>query len=153
MGFERRRAPGQLANAPYFSSLEVSAETGATLRQLQWWDEAVIVPVRHDGHRRFYTREDLAMVDIVVRLRSKGLSLKPIRKVLRAILVRLREVGPDHFLVTDGKAARIVDAILLPEVCEGFNGKVAVVKVHGTANGNGSGTKVPAGGKAKTARI
>lgn len=136
-----------------FSTSEVSEATGATLRQLQWWDEAVILPVRHEGHKRFYTAEDRAMVDIIVRLRDKGLSLKPIRKVLRAITVRLREVGPDHFLVTNGDHARIVDAILLPEVCAAFRSKVAVVPVHGTANGNGGSPKVPAGRKAKAGRV
>jgi hypothetical protein len=136
-----------------FSTSEVSEATGASLRQLQWWDENIILPVRHEGHRRFYTPEDRAMVDIIVRLRAKGLSLNPIRKVLRSIVVRLREVGPDSFLVTDGERAQIVNAILLPEVCQSFSGKVAVVKVCGTANANGNGTKVPAGSKAKTARI
>jgi hypothetical protein len=142
-----------LLSGETFSSAEVAGETGATLRQLQWWDERHIVTVRHEGHRRFYTVEDKSLVWLLVKLRDKGFSLQSIRRVWVSISRRLREVGPDSFLVTDGKQAQIVNAILLPEVCQSFRSRVAVVKVCGTYNANGNGTKVPAGSKSKTKRI
>lgn len=137
-----------------YSSSEVSTLTGATLRQLQWWDERKLVTVRHEGHRRFYTETDRTAVHLIVRLRAKQISIQAIRKVLRPAMLRLDQIiGSDSFLVTDGRQAKVVDAVMLPEVCDRFSSKVAVIAVQGTSNGHGRSQKVPAGSKAKSRKI
>ncbi len=66
-----------------FTSREVVALTGITLRQLQWWDERRIVIPARDGHRRLYSTEDLAEVAVICELRLRGFSLQRVRKVMR----------------------------------------------------------------------
>jgi DNA-binding transcriptional MerR regulator len=65
------------------TSKQVAKLTGATLRQLQWWDEKRLVMVRHDGHSRVYTPEDARRVKTVVDLRKRGISLQQCRKVMK----------------------------------------------------------------------
>src|SRR5260370_27614884 len=67
----------------HFTSREVVALTGITLRQLQWWDERRIVVPAREGHRRLYSTEDLAEVAVICELRRRGFSLQRVRKVVR----------------------------------------------------------------------
>src|ERR1700733_4554746 len=93
-----------------FTSRDVVALTGITLRQLQWWDERhIVVPVR-EGHRRLYSMEDLAEVSVICELRRRGFSLQRVRKVIRFLQKefskRLAETvsgSSDYHLLTDGK--------------------------------------------------
>lgn len=62
------------------TSNEVAKRTGATLRQLQWWDEQKLIMVRHQGHQRVYTPEDARKVAAVVQLRRHGFSLQRCRR-------------------------------------------------------------------------
>ena len=62
-----------------FTSREVMALTGITLRQLQWWDERRIVVPAREGHRRLYSNEDLAEVAVICELRGRGFSLQRVR--------------------------------------------------------------------------
>ena len=66
-----------------FTSNEVIALTGISARQLQWWDERGIVVPSRDGHKRIYSRDDLAEVAILCDLRQRGFSLQKIRTVIR----------------------------------------------------------------------
>lgn len=93
-----------------FTSNEVVALTGITLRQLQWWDERGIVSPRHEGHRRVYSFDDLAEVAVIVELRRKGFSLQRVRKVMRYLqrelgrrLVETVGASSDYHLLTDGR--------------------------------------------------
>jgi DNA-binding transcriptional MerR regulator len=93
-----------------FTSRDVSALTGITARQLQWWDERGIVVPARAGHRRLYSMEDLAEVAVICELRGRGFSLQRVRKVVRFLQKefgkRLAEtVGgtSDYHLLTDGK--------------------------------------------------
>jgi DNA-binding transcriptional MerR regulator len=93
-----------------FTSNEVAALTGISLRQLQWWDErGLVVPVRQ-GHRRLYSLDDLAEVAVIAELRQKGFSLQRMRKVVRFLrqelgkrLVETVRSGSDYHLLTDGR--------------------------------------------------
>src|SRR6266446_7841610 len=92
-----------------FTSREVVALTGITLRQLQWWDERRIVVPERKGHRRLYSAEDLAEVAVICELRDRGFSLQRVRKVLRFLQhefgKRLAETvsgASDYHLLTDG---------------------------------------------------
>src|SRR6202023_4221830 len=67
----------------HFTSRDVVALTGITLRQLQWWDECRIVVPAREGHRRLYATEDLAEVAVICELRRRGFRLQRVRKVLR----------------------------------------------------------------------
>src|SRR5712692_6464156 len=93
-----------------FTSREVVALTGITLRQLQWWDERRIVIPARDGHRRLYSTEDLAEVAVICELRLRGFSLQRVRKVMRFLQrefsKRLAETvsgSSDYHLLTDGR--------------------------------------------------
>jgi DNA-binding transcriptional MerR regulator len=109
----------------HFTSREVVALTGITLRRLQWWDERrIVVPVR-EGHRRMYSNEDLAEVAVICELRRRGFSLQRVRKVMRFLQrefsKRLAETvtgSSDYHLLTDGRtlylktsARQIVDIL------------------------------------------
>jgi DNA-binding transcriptional MerR regulator len=98
-----------------YSSLEVSAVAGVSLRQLQWWDERKVVSPRHEGHRRIYYPAEVVEITVIAELRRKGFSLQKIRRVLRFLQRemgrRLAEVmdSPDLHLVTDGKSIYLED--------------------------------------------
>ncbi len=108
-----------------FTSREVVALTGITLRQLQWWDERRIVVPWRKGHRRLYSTEDLAEVAVICELRRRGFSLQRVRKVMRFLQrefsKRLAETvsgSSDYHLLTDGRtlyletsARQIVDIL------------------------------------------
>src|SRR6476646_6234640 len=108
-----------------FTSREVMALTGITLRQLQWWDERRIVVPAREGHRRLYSNEDLAEVAVICELRRRGFSLQRVRKVMRFLQrefsKRLAETvtgSSDYHLLTDGRtlyletsARQIVDIL------------------------------------------
>src|SRR5579863_7610516 len=59
-----------------FTSREVVALTGISPRQLQWWDERGIVVPAREGHRRIYSRDDLAEIAVLCELRRRGFSLQ-----------------------------------------------------------------------------
>src|SRR6202011_36856 len=93
-----------------FTSREVGALTGITLRQLQWWDERRIVVPAREGHRRLYSTEDIAEVAVICELRRRGFSLQRVRKVVRFLQKefskRLAETvsgASEYHLLTDGK--------------------------------------------------
>lgn len=108
-----------------FTSREVAARTGITLRQLQWWDErGIVVPARR-GHRRVYSLEDLSEIAVICELRQRGFPLQRVRNVVRFLQ---REFGKrlaetvagtsDYHLLTDGtclyletSAQQIVDIL------------------------------------------
>ena len=93
-----------------FSSRQVVALTGGTLRQLQWWDEQGIVrPARH-GRRRVYSPGDVAEIAVLCELRRKHFPLQRVRKVMRFLqrelgkrLVETVTAGSDYHLLTDGR--------------------------------------------------
>src|SRR5579862_8290477 len=94
----------------HFTSREVVALTGISLRQLQWWDERRIVKPARQGHRRVYSTEDLAEVAVICQLRHRGFSLQRVRKVMRFLQrefgKRLAETvtgASEYHLLTDGK--------------------------------------------------
>lgn len=92
-----------------FTSREVVALTGITLRQLQWWDERGIVTPARSGHKRLYSLEDLSEVAVICELRGRGFSLQRVRKVVRFLqrefsrrLAETVSSASDYHLLTDG---------------------------------------------------
>ena len=79
--------PGAVLEEPpaFFSTIQIMKLSGATARQLQWWDEKGCVFPVHDGHLRVWSTEDGVLCYIVARLREAGDSLQKIRKILAAL--------------------------------------------------------------------
>jgi DNA-binding transcriptional MerR regulator len=97
-----------------FSSREVAALTGITLRQLQWWDERRIVVPERQGRRRLYSLGNLAELAVIAELRDKGFSLQRVRKVVRALerefqrrLVETVTGSSEYHLLTDGRSVYV----------------------------------------------
>ena len=93
-----------------FSSNQVAALTGISLRQLQWWDERGLVSPARQGRNRLYSLADLTEISVICELRQRGFSLQRVRKVMRLLQ---REFGRrlaqtvtsgDYHLLTDGRA-------------------------------------------------
>lgn len=59
-----------------FTTAEVCEMTGATPRQLQWWDERGHLSPARDGRRRLYSERDIATVRKILRLRDGGVGAK-----------------------------------------------------------------------------
>jgi DNA-binding transcriptional MerR regulator len=100
-----------------FTSNEVIALTGISARQLQWWDERGIVVPSREGHKRIYSRDDLAEVAILCDLRRRGFSLQKIRTVIRFLrremgkrLVETVTASAEYHLLTDGRHIFLEDS-------------------------------------------
>jgi len=65
--------------------MEVSLKTGASLRQLQWWDEqGVLSPsLGTIGHERAYSQSDIEKARHIAAMRIAGVSLRVVRRALR----------------------------------------------------------------------
>jgi DNA-binding transcriptional MerR regulator len=143
-----------------FTSNEVVALTGITLRQLQWWDErGILVPARQ-GRRRLYSLDDVAEVAVICELRSRGLSLQRVRKVVRFLqrelskrLVETVSTGSEYHLLTDGRrvflensAQQVIDilknsrqpifAICLSDTVRQVRAEVRVLRARVQGGGN-----------------
>ena len=62
---------------------QLSALTGVSLRQLQWWDEQGIVSPRIIRHRRTYCPAEIRTVQIIKRFLDHGMSQNATRKIAR----------------------------------------------------------------------
>ena len=99
---------------PAYSSLDVTTLTGASLRQLQWWDEQGVVTPMQIGHRRLYNAVEVLQVSLIMGLRRKGMSLQKIRRVLGHLseekgghFIDLHREGEDVILLTDGELVHV----------------------------------------------
>jgi DNA-binding transcriptional MerR regulator len=93
-----------------YTSSEVMALTGITARQLQWWDERGLVVPDKQGHRRWYSLDDVAEIAVICDLRRRGFSLQRVRAVVRFLqrefgkrLVETVTGTSDYHLLTDGR--------------------------------------------------
>jgi DNA-binding transcriptional MerR regulator len=96
--------------AKEFTSQQAVDLTGVTPRQLQWWDERGLVVASRSGRNRMYSLDDVAELAVVGQLRSRGLSLQRVRKVVQFLqrelgkrLVETVTSGSDWHLLTDGR--------------------------------------------------
>jgi DNA-binding transcriptional MerR regulator len=92
-----------------FTSQQAINLTGITPRQLQWWDERGLVVSTRSGRNRTYALDDIAELAVISQLRSRGLSLQRVRKVIEFLqrelgkrLVETVTSGSDWHLLTDG---------------------------------------------------
>jgi DNA-binding transcriptional MerR regulator len=77
---------------------EVADLLGLSLRTLRHWEEVgLIVPsARTEGGFRLYSRDDVARLEIVMRMKPLGLNLSEVRRLLELV-----EAGGDEELLTD----------------------------------------------------
>ena len=107
---------------PHYSTAQVVALTGATHRQLQWYDEqGVVVPSREDNIR-LYSVNQLFEVALIIKLRKRGVSLQQIRGIQWAIRSQLApavpalRAGTVYYALTGGKSFSLyssAEAVLL----------------------------------------
>ncbi|MGB9256467.1 MAG: MerR family transcriptional regulator [Candidatus Korobacteraceae bacterium] len=100
-----------------FTSREVTAHTGISARQLQWWDERGIVVPAREGHKRIFSIDDLAEVAVICELRDRGFSLQKIRRIVRFLqkelgkrLVETVGAASEYHLLTDGRHIFLEDS-------------------------------------------
>lgn len=93
-----------------FTTREVLSLTGATARQLQWWDERRIVIPAREGRNRIYSATDLVDILVIEQMRRRSVSLAQVRRVLRflrtEIHARLADLVAgrhEYHLLLDGK--------------------------------------------------
>ena len=93
-----------------FTTSEVLHLTGATARQLQWWDEKRVVVPEREGRNRIYSTADLVEILVIEELRHRHISLQQVRSVLRFLrrevhsrLADIVQGSKDHHLLLDGK--------------------------------------------------
>lgn len=72
------------------NSAQVSLKAGASLRQLQWWDEHGLTNPVHDHHRRLYDPEQVSRVVKLAKLRSAGVSLADCRRLVKLEFAEVR---------------------------------------------------------------
>ena len=91
----------------YFLVTDVVRITGASQRQLQYWDETgFLKPSAKTKRRRKYSFFDLIQVRIAKKLLEKGVSLQKIRRSLeriRIIIPGLKFPLSELMLYTDGQ--------------------------------------------------
>jgi DNA-binding transcriptional MerR regulator len=77
---------------------EVADRLGLSLRTLRHWEEVgLIIPsARTEGGFRLYSRDDVARLEIVMRMKPLGLNLSEVRRLLELV-----EAGGDEELLTD----------------------------------------------------
>jgi len=82
-----------------FGSTELCRRLGLTARQLQWWDEQRILPARHEGHKRLYSRREAVLAGVILQLRKAGLGQARLQKALRTVLPARNEELPRYLVV------------------------------------------------------
>ena len=91
-----------------YSTLEVSKLTGASLRQLQYWDEQKLFVPRVIANRRRpqrqYSREQVSEVEFVIRAR-KYANLKTIRELL--VVSRTKTISLNRVI----SAFKVLDSV------------------------------------------
>jgi DNA-binding transcriptional MerR regulator len=102
-------------NQQRFSTQEVTRLTGATARQLQWWDEISLVVPAREANRRAYFPEQILDVQLMLELRRSHLPLETAQRVLRSFhgkaMPHLAEVARSrqkHFLLVNESGQWIV---------------------------------------------
>ena len=78
-----------------------------TQRQLQWWDEQRIVQPQHIQHSRRYTYAEALTVGIILSLKSKGLTMHKVRRVIKFLKSIIAEPSVNLVLI-DAKQQPVI---------------------------------------------
>lgn len=107
-----------------YSTGDVSEMTGLSIRQLQWWDEKKILSPKQSGHRRIYTDHQALVLAIAADLRRKGMTLMPLRRVVR---VMLKSPGEWNYIAFSETGKTVMFNVL--SSAASFQGTVYVISV------------------------
>ena len=71
----------------FFSTGEVSKKLNMSLRTLRYYDQiGLVVPtVRKDNGKRYYSNEDMLLLEKIALLKSTSMSLTDIQKVINQV--------------------------------------------------------------------
>lgn len=79
------RPPAPKPRRETFSSAEVAQASGATLRQLQWWDEQGHLQPGRDGHARVYSQAEAVLACVAARMRKAADSMQKVGKIVKGL--------------------------------------------------------------------
>jgi DNA-binding transcriptional MerR regulator len=112
----------------YLRSHEVADKTGASLRQLQYWDERKLVKPMIDSHQRLYSTEDVEIVRVILALRRKKIPIQAIRRIFqRAVFFRHAKDGPLWMIATPAKIVYVKSPESALRILDQMNSFAAVV--------------------------
>jgi DNA-binding transcriptional MerR regulator len=94
--------------ASALSTRQVATLSGATFRELQWWDEQSLLTASRNGHARAWGENTALAACVIKRWRRAGLPLQKLRPLARLMFKRYLEHVPPPYLLTDG--VRLWDA-------------------------------------------
>lgn len=91
---------GEQSKQVMYSSNDVAAVSGASLRQLQWWDEQGMFSF---GKRGAHTKREWSMVQLVeavtlAALRRRGIDLRMIRRYWKTLRLTLERIGKQEIM-------------------------------------------------------
>lgn len=72
-----------------FSTGEVSKKLNVSLRTLRYYDQiGLVVPaIKKDNGKRYYSEEDMLLLEKIVLLKTTSMSLKDIKKIIHSITI------------------------------------------------------------------
>lgn len=130
----RRSTPlaGDPIHGAVYSAAEARKITGASLRQVQWWDETRLYSAARTGTgrpNRIYDDTDLLVIAVILEFRRKGIWPSHFRKWVQAIHDRAKE---ERYLLATASARELVwirtERDLFVELQE--RGLVAVIDLY-----------------------
>jgi DNA-binding transcriptional MerR regulator len=92
--------------APMLTTAELSRLSGASKRQLQWWDDGNLLCSEAAGHRLFFDATDLPRVHLIMALRKKRVGFRVIRLALR--IIDRDAPQPPFFVLIVGQTVQLV---------------------------------------------
>lgn len=113
----------------FYSTKEAAKIAGATMRQLQWWDERHVVQPRQQGHSRIYTKLDVVTLCAVSDMRAKDIPLQRIRKVL-PLIIKAVSNGFDFFYLVVSRYRNFTTSDRYAVVAECLAAKTAVYVIE-----------------------
>lgn len=91
-----------------FTSTEIVRHLKVTRRQLQWWDEHLIVVPLIVGKTRWYSHAQLVQIAVLAELRRKGMTIRDAKKFLKPVQGSLeRKEHPEFLVICDWSGSRI----------------------------------------------
>lgn len=94
------------------SSTTLMKCAGVTLRQLQCWEEQMMLVPVHSGHRRLYSPQLALVVMIVAELRRKGIRFDALRAAIpginKMLTLKRKRLGYYFLLVVDDQGSIVM---------------------------------------------
>ena len=90
-----------------FTTREILRNIKVTRRQLQWWDEHLIVVPLIVGHTRWYSHAQLVQIAVLAELRRKGMSIQEAKTFLKPVQRWINnQQFPEYLVIPDSFRCR-----------------------------------------------